>query len=394
MRKPRVLLTYIESGMGHIMSMKAITAGLKEKYADRIEIIESYIMDEGNEKTAKFETFLSNCTKETNKNKVFGIGVFWFLELAGRQHFMRLIHKTVFKQYTDATIEALKVHKPDVIISTHYFITFAALELKKRYMPNLTVITYNPDNNVHVWWDNRSDLFINNNLAACDEAIKRRKFKYEHIRRVFFTAREEVANATGSKEFYRKKYNLPLDKFTVIIADGAYASAKAKKACNQLLNVKFPITILMLAGKNDKVYKYFENKKKNLPTNITLINLKFTPNAYEYYGASDLFITKSGPNAVLDSLFMGTPVLIDYYAHNIEKATAKLFTEDFKCGLTCYKIRKIPVVVKYLYEHPEVLSQFRHNIDKNVNRSQNGATQIADIIVNELIEKGLIKDNG
>ncbi len=29
MSKPRVLLTYIESGMGHIMSMMAIAAGLK-----------------------------------------------------------------------------------------------------------------------------------------------------------------------------------------------------------------------------------------------------------------------------------------------------------------------------------------------------------------------------
>ena len=31
MQKPRILLTYIESGMGHIMSMKAIAEGLKEK---------------------------------------------------------------------------------------------------------------------------------------------------------------------------------------------------------------------------------------------------------------------------------------------------------------------------------------------------------------------------
>ena len=32
MNKPRVLLTYIESGMGHIMSMKAIEESLKTYY--------------------------------------------------------------------------------------------------------------------------------------------------------------------------------------------------------------------------------------------------------------------------------------------------------------------------------------------------------------------------
>ena len=31
MKKPRILLTYIESGMGHIMSMSAIAEGLKQK---------------------------------------------------------------------------------------------------------------------------------------------------------------------------------------------------------------------------------------------------------------------------------------------------------------------------------------------------------------------------
>ena len=253
MQKPRILLTYIESGMGHIMSMKAIAEGLKEKYADQVEIIESYIMDQGSKETEQFEKFLSDCTKKTNKDKIFGIGIFWFLELAGKQHFMRLIHRTIFKKFTDATIQVMKSYHPDVIISTHYFITFAALELKKKYMPNLTVITYNPDNNVHVWWDNRTDLFINNNVAACDEAIRRRKFTYRNVRRVFFTARKEVAEANLTRREYREKHNLPLDQFTIMIADGAYAQGKAKKVCNSLLKLNIPITIIMLAGKNEKV---------------------------------------------------------------------------------------------------------------------------------------------
>jgi len=40
MSKPRILLTYIESGMGHIMSMKAIEDGLTP-YLDRVELLKS-----------------------------------------------------------------------------------------------------------------------------------------------------------------------------------------------------------------------------------------------------------------------------------------------------------------------------------------------------------------
>lgn len=392
MKKPRVLLTYIESGMGHIMSMSAIASGLKEKYADKIEIIESYIMDEGGKDTKEFQTFLSDCTKATNKHKAFGIGVFWFLTAAGKQYFMRLIHRTVFKKFTKATMESMLKYLPDVIISTHYFITFAALELKKQYLPNLTVITYNPDNNVHVWWDSRSDLFINNNANACDEAIKRRKFNYNQVKRVFFTAREEVINANLTRKQYREKFNLPQDNFTVMIADGAYAAGKAHKACENLLkNITFPITIIFLAGKNEDAYNYYEKKRPTMKKNITFINLKFTPLAYEYYGASDVFITKSGPNAVLDSLYMGTPVIIDYYAHMIEKATAELFVDDLKCGIACYRIKNISKLVTKMYENPLILKELQRNIKQNVNKKQNGSLQIADIIFEELKEKGLIE---
>lgn len=391
MHKPRELLTYIESGMGHIMSMQAILDGLKsEENIDKIELIESYIMNEGSKETEQFEKFLSSCTKKTNKHKAFGIGIFWFLEIAGKAHFMRLIHRTIFKKFTAATIESMRKYQPDVIISTHYFITFAALELKKKYMPNLVVITYNPDNNVHVWWDNRSDLFINNNLKACNEAIRKRKFKFETIRKVFFTARSEISNAKGTKEEYRKKYHLPQNHFTITIADGAYAQAKAKSVCNALMKLSFPVTLIILAGKNEKVLKYFEKKKKNVPSHIHLVPLGFTPLAYEYYGASDIFITKAGPNAVLDSLFMGTPVIIDYYAHNIEKATEKLFVQTLKCGITCHRVSHMAQVVTHLYEHPEILEELRQNIRKNVNRDNNGAKQIADIIMSELRERKFI----
>lgn len=384
MDKPRVLLTYIESGMGHIMSMKAIEESLKTYYKDEVELIDVEVMKDGNEKTRiDFEKFLCDCTKLTNKSKAFGMGIFVFLEGVGNKHFMRLVHKTIFKKASNSTIEEMRKYNPDVIISTHYFITYCAVELKKRYMPNLIVITYNPDNNVHMWWDNRSDLFITNNEMACDEAIRHRKFNYSSIRQVYFTAREEIQNANGTKDEYRKKYNIP-DRFTVCIADGAYASAKAKKYCNKLLKADFPINILLIAGKNEKCYKYFVKKKNKLKNNINLEVFQFTPTAYELYGASDLFITKAGPNAVLDSLFMGTPVCIDYYAHPIEKATTKLFIDELHCGIKVFNSHKIKRKVKYLYEHPLFLEELKKNILKNVDKTKNGSKQIADIIMAEV----------
>lgn len=387
-KKPRVLVTYIESGMGHIMSANAIANKLKEKYGSELEIIEEHIMKcDNNKKQIKFEKFMSGQVKITNKVKGYGAFMFWLLEKLGQQRSLELIHKTIFKKATDGTIEAMRKRNPDVVISTHHFITLCAIELKKRYMPNLTIITYDPDNNVHCWWDNRSEIFITNNEIAVKEAIEKRKFKPEALKKVFFTARDSVVNAEGTKEDFRRKYGIPLDKFAVIIADGAYASANAKKYTLELMKTDLPLTIVMLAGKNEKVLNYFKKKAKKTKSNITLMPMGFTDKAHELYGACDVFITKGGPNAILDSLYMGTPVLANFYAQNMEKATINLFVNIMGCGVAIYNKKKARKQVEEWIKNPQLLDVYKDNIKKQLDKNQNGSSQIADIIMEEIEKK-------
>ena len=58
-RKPRILITFVEAGMGHIVSAQAISDSLKKKYGDKMEIIEAYMLrDSENPVLPKFEEFL------------------------------------------------------------------------------------------------------------------------------------------------------------------------------------------------------------------------------------------------------------------------------------------------------------------------------------------------
>lgn len=387
-KKTRVLVTYIESGMGHIMSASAIAGKLKEKYGNELEIIEENIMKcDNNKNQINFEKFMSNQVKITNKVKGYGAFMFWLIDFLGNQRFLKVVHRTIFKKATDATIEAMRKRNPEVIISTHHFITFCAIELKRKFMPNLTIITYDPDNNVHCWWDNRSEIFITNNEIAVKEAIEKRKFKPEALKKVFFTARDSVVNANGTKEEYRKKYGVPLDKFAVIVADGAYASANAKKYTLELMKTDLPLTIVMLAGKNEKVLNFFKEKAKKTKNNITLIPMGFTDKAYELYGACDVFITKGGPNAILDSLYMGTPVLANFYAQNMEKAAINLFVNIMGCGVAIYNKKKARKQVEEWIKNPELLNVYKDNIKRQIDKNQNGSSQIADIIMEEIEKK-------
>lgn len=106
-------------------------------------------------------------------------------------------------------------------------------------------------------------------------------------------------------------------------------------------------------------------------------------NVYELYRAADVFITKAGPNSVLDCVLMNTPVIIDYYPHPIEKATKKLFVDKYGCGEYIKSPKKIRKRVEEFIDNPSLLSEYAENT-KNFNKECNGADEIADIIDNAL----------
>ncbi|MGN1212489.1 MAG: glycosyltransferase [Christensenellales bacterium] len=383
MDKKKILITFIESGFGHITSAKAISDSLKEKFCDKYEIIDCNIMKES-EKTVAFEKFLTNQTKATNKIHGYGFFIFTLLEAFGGEKFLKFTHNTIFHSYVEATVQAFAKYKPDCIVSTHYFLTFCAVEYKRKVDKNCLIVTYNPDNNVHPWWDNRDGIFITNNIYATKEAIEKRKFKSENCKTVNFACRAELLECNNSKEFYREKYGINKDDFCVIVADGGYALGKCKAVTNELLKTDKKMTIIAIAGKNEKVYNYFLNKKPK--DNITFIPLSFINNIYELYKAADLFITKAGPNAVLDCIFMNTPVLIDYYPHPIEKATKELFVDKYKCGEYIKSPKKIRKRVEELADNPQILQEYVKNT-YNFKKECNGANEIADIIDDALNNK-------
>ena len=92
------------------------------------------------------------------------------------------------------------------------------------------------------------------------------------------------------------------------------------------------MTLLIIAGKNKTVKEYFEAKQQTLPKNITLKVFGYVDNIQELYRASDLFVTKAGPNAIQDSIFLGTPVLVNFFASPIENFTQKFFNGECGCG--------------------------------------------------------------
>lgn len=378
-KKPKVLITYIESGMGHIIAAQTISDALDR---DKLDVVESNIMKDYNNKSAiNFEKFLISQTKNTG---IPGFGFFMFnfvLIFGGRQKSLQFCHSTFFRAGTLATIDAIVKENPDVIISTHHFITYCAVVAKRKYLPNLKIITYVPDNYIHMWWDKRDGVLICNNP---DTVAMANKLKYKDVREVEFPVRKIVKEQNLSRIECRKKYGIPENDFVVMVADSAYANGKIKKITNQLLKSKMNFTLICLTGKNEKLYDYYS--KKQIPDNINLVKVKFTKNIAEYYKASNLFVTRGGPLTILDSVVMHTPFIIDFLASPLDLGTKRFFVDREKCGEYITSPKKIKKRVEYYMTHPKELSKLEEATHK-YSKDSKGASQIADIILQEALKK-------
>ncbi|MBQ7760847.1 MAG: hypothetical protein IJ400_02215 [Clostridia bacterium] len=391
-KKIRVLITYIESGMGHIVSARAISDALRSKYNDSFEVIEKHVLrDSDSDILKKYERFLVSEVKKHSLLPGYCALQMASMHLFGSKNTLRFVHNCVYKKQTLALLDEYKKYNPDIIVCTHYFCLFAANEYRNKISPNTLVVNYCPDNNVHGWWDNRADRLYTNNPKATADAYKQ-KFTKDQVLEAFYPVRDSVLNVTESKTYYREKFGLPQDSFTIVVANGLYAFNKTKRICNEIMKSDKPITLCILASSSKKIKNYFDSITLNVKPNITLKTFGYLENAPELYAAADLFLTKGGPNAILDSVTVGTPVLVDFCASPIERSTTKLFVHNKGCGLEIKTAKGIRAKIEEFATNPNTLDHYKE-ATMFFDKSKNGALTIADDIYKLSVDKFGLKIN-
>lgn len=386
MKKKKIVVQFIEAGQGHIVTAEAIAECLEKKYSDKIEVVRDYAFRDSGDKTLeKYEKFSINEVYKANRNKLHFLIQYASMKVFGEMSSLKFVYSTVFKKARNKLIKRMQSYDADMIVSTYFMTYHTGVVAKKKGLINAEIVAYDPDHNVHGWWDRRGDLFIVNNKSAKKEAIEVRKMPKDKVVDVNFMARQIILDTNGTKDYYRGKLGIPNDKLVVLLADGAYAAAKLEDYTDALLQSDKPLTIIPVCGKNEKVYqKYMALKDKTKP-NITLMPQPFLTNIPEYYKAADIFVTKGGPNAITDCVFMGTPVMINFYSGPIEETTMKIMTEEFKCGINMKNVKDgIAKIESWVDDRTELDELARHTsaLDKN----KNGAEEIADILAQRVLK--------
>lgn len=375
--KKRILVTYMEAGFGHITTANSIADAIEALHDPDIELIRKYTFKD-DPVLLKLE---KNFVKEVKWANIFP----WhtYIQMAATHIFgihnsLPFVAATVYRRARKRYLKMLEQVRPDIIIDTHFLTSFFATQYRDKIDPHVRVVTYNPDNNVHNWWNIRVDKFIVNCRLAFHDALEH-DFTRKQLMIVPFVTRKEIMEVTESPAFYREKYHLPQDRFTVMVAAGGYGRSGMARVIAALMKVKHPITVIAICGTNTRLFKRLQKLKAEVTPRIDLRPYEFVPHVYELNRAADVLLTKGGPNAMLDSVLMGVPVGVFYCASPIEYQSMHLFTSILNCGRFFKTSFKIVRWINECVTNPAILDIYKEAAQE-VRRKGNGAEYIAKFI--------------
>ena len=376
-KKKRILVTYIEAGFGHIMTANSIANAIEALDDPNIEVIRKYMFSEDPVLRKTEKRFIKD-VKIANMFPWYNHIQMAATHILGIHNSLPFVVSTVWRRVRNNYLKELEKIRPDIIIDTHYLTSFFATQYRDRIDSHVKVVTYNPDNNVHNWWNLRVDKFIVNCRMGFDDALKH-DFDRKKLMIVPFVTRNEIMTITEDKSYYRTKYNLPQERFTIMVAAGGYGKSGMRRVIKALMNIKQPITLIAICGTNKLLYNQLKLLKGNTPANIDLRPYEFVNKVYELNRAADMFLTKGGPNAMLDSVLMGVPVGVFYCASHIEKMSTFLFTYILNCGRFLPRAKQIVEWVNSCAGDTTILDFFIQNT-RVIREAGNGAEKIAKFI--------------
>lgn len=212
------------------------------------------------------------------------------------------------KLNTRPFVKMVREYDPDWIICTHFLPAEIISDLKasgKMTKPQAIVVT---DLDMHAMWLCRN---YEHYFVALDETkihLKSLGFPSEKITVSGIPIDPRFSEAKPKSEM-RAKCGIDLDLPTIILSLGGFGVGKIEMLIDSLQNVRTPIQVLAMCGKNEEVKARLEAKNSNGST-LRIVPVGYTKDMDEYMSASDMIVGKPGGLTTCEALAKGLVFVI------------------------------------------------------------------------------------
>lgn len=328
----KIMISYASYGGGHLSAAKNLKEYIEKNYPD-------------------YEVFLFDCMKYINRviDKVCGstyskitkdIPWFWGKIYYNTQEpiFERILSLSN-KVLSYKLGKLLKEFNPDIIISTHFFVSHMCSILKQKEKINsklATVITDYGEDPYNEWISNHK--FVDYIFVAHDKIKNKLIEKGIPSNKIFDTGIpiSDKFLLNYNKPQILNELNLDEHKKTVLFFGGGELGLGKSKTLEifECIVKNFPnIQLITISGKNEALKNNFEKivTKNNRNTNIKILG--FTDKVAEFMSVSDLVITKPGGLTSTEALVSNLPLAIINPIPRSGRRKCKFFRTKWCCNL-------------------------------------------------------------
>ena len=349
----KVLILYAKIGNGHLKAAESIKLAL-EKLDSKIEI--------------DYEDGLEYSSYLTNKLMVKG-----YTSLAKRApiiygtmynrsdkqdiNTVGELNKLINKTLTIRLKKLLREKTPDVIVSTHPFISHMCTYLKKKNKTQAKLVSVVTDYGIHNMWL-EGKKYIDKLMVATDEMKEDCIREYEMADSKIVVSGIPISDRFSekfNKEELLKEFKLTKDKTTILFfAGGGLGLGKSEDIFKELVASKYDFQTIAVTGKNEKQKKKFEKIAEKCNKNITVLG--YTNMVPELMSISDVVITKPGGLTSTECLAMYKPMIIINPIPGQEEQNSIYFTNN-GTAIRTYKNEPIEHVLDIAVNNKKRVSQ-------------------------------------
>ncbi|MFN3411190.1 MAG: glycosyltransferase [Exilispira sp.] len=325
----KIIFASHDAGGGHRAPAEAIQKALNELYPGKYDtVVYDFIEAVGCKNLAE------NSKKAWDKmlampllNK---IGIV-FLEIF--PFIIKAYYNIYLRPFFPLLEKFLEQNKVDCIFSTHFFNSYALTKLKRKNKINFPVFQFIAEiYDVSVLWYFGNDF----PYVVCSEKAKKlllkRKVKEDVIHVFPYPIKPHFTEITRSKNEIKRSIGINNLLPTLLISFGAQGVGNIEKFINILIKNKLNMNIVVVTGKNKKLYKKLIREYRTCRNGFPNIYiLGFATNMNEIIYASDFCFIKPGPATTMECLSLGKPVIF-YLSATFSELTNVNFVVKKKVG--------------------------------------------------------------
>lgn len=231
-------------------------------------------------------------------------------KISEKQYSVANFSNAVQKILSNKLFKLFKDEDPDIVVSTHPFITEMVAILKKKEKTRAKLCVIITDYASHKFWEIKHQ-YVNMYFVANEE------MKYSLIKNKIRANKIYVTGIPVNHSFVEKhdrnkilnEFGLSHHKKTILIfGGGEYGMSNVKNFFKGILELKEDVQIIAIAGKSVKNKKLFESISANSPKKVVI--LEYTNKIPELMYIADFVISKPGGLTTTEILASQVPFII------------------------------------------------------------------------------------